>query len=179
MKRETSEDPITLQPPIQAGFKDWLSMANLVLACDDQTAMGRFVNHMHHYLPKVDSASFHVRRDMERMLRPMEFLQQGSISNSDLEEYYGFLSQHRYFGWPQPDFWQDPFLHAKRSIRRRLHKTELEHAGQLDSRFLGQPQCPSLPKWMEIKGWGNGSKVRLIPDQETDSNSDLILQADN
>ena len=178
MKRETSEYPNTLQPPMQAGFKDWLSMANLVLACDDQTAMGRFVDHVHHYLQKVDSASFR-EGDAERMLWPMEFLQQGGISNSDLEEYYGFLSQHRYFGWPQPDFWQDPFLHAKRSIRRRLHKTELEHAGQLDSRFLGQPQCPSLSKWMEIKGWGNGSMARLIPDQETDSSSDLILQTDN
>ena len=178
MKRETSDYPNTLQPPMQAGFKDWLSIANLVLACDDQTAMGRFVDHMHHYLQKVDSASFR-EGDAERMLWPMEFLQRSNIPNSDLEEFYGFLSQHPYFGWPQPDFWQDPFLHAKRSIRRRLHKTELEHAGQLDSRFLGQLQCPSLSKWMEIKGWGNDSKGRLIPDQETDSNSDLILQVDN
>ena len=179
MKRETSEDPNTLQPPAQAGFKDWLSIANLVLACDDQTAMGRFVDHMHHYLPKVDNASFQVRKDVERMLRPIEFLRRSNIPNSDLEEFYGYLSQHPNFGWPQPDFWQDPFLHAKRSIRRRLHKTELEHAGQLDNRFFGQPQCPSLSNWMEIMGWGNGSKVRLIPDRETDSNSDLILQADN
>ena len=178
MKRETSENSNTLQPPIQAEFKHWLSMANLVLACDDQTAMGRFVNHMHHYLPKIDSASFR-EMDAERMLWPTEFLRHSNILNSDLEEFYRFLSKHPYFGWPQPDYWQDPFLHAKRSIRRRLHKTELEHAGQLDSRFLGQPQCPSLSKWMEIKGWGNGSRVRLIPDQETDSNSDLILQADD
>lgn len=176
MKRETSEDPNTLQPPIQSGFKDWLSMANLVLACDDQTAMGRFVNHMHHYLQKIDSACFR-GGDVERMLWPMEFLRRSNISNNDLEEFHRFLSKNPYFGWPQPDFWQDPFLHAKRSIRRRLHRMELEHAGQLDNRFLGLPQCPSLSKWMEFKGWGDVSDVRRIPDQENGSNSDLILQA--
>ena len=179
MKRETAEDPNTLQPPIQAGFKDWLSMANLVLACDDQTAMGRFVSQMNHYLSgNIQSKGFR-EGDAERILLPMEFLKQNNIPKDDLEEYYGLLAKFPYFGWPKPDFWQDPFLHAKRSIRRRLHKTELEHAGQLDSRFFGQPQCPSLSKWMEIKGWGNGSMARLIPDQETDSSSDLILQADN
>ena len=106
----------------------------------------------------------------------MEFLQQSDIPKSDLEEYYGFLSQNPYFGWPQPDFWQDPFLHAKRSIRRRLQRMELEHIGQLENRFLGQPQCPSLSKWMEFKGWGDISEGIRISGQETNSDSGLIHQ---
>lgn len=158
MNREALDDSYVLRSPRQAEFRDWLSMANLILACDDQTAMHRFIDQLDTYLSSDKERASFRGGDVERMQWPIEVLKNSDISKDLLEKYYKFFSQHPYFGWPQPDFWQDPFLHAKRSIRRRLQRIDLEHTRQLDSRFLGQPQCPSLSAWMQTKGWGNDSE---------------------
>lgn len=172
MDREALDDPYVLRPPMQATFRDWLLMANLILACDAQTAMHRFTDQLDTYLSSDKERHGFRGGDVERMLWPIAVLRHGDIPKDELEEYFEFLSQHPYFGWPQPDYWQDPFLHAKRSIRRRLQRMELEHLRHLDSRFLGQPQCPSLPEWMQTKGWGNNLGTNRVPNWETDSDTD-------
>ena len=83
----------------------------------------------------------------------MIFLKESGISKEILEEFHQYLSRHRYFGWSQEDFWQDPFLQAKRSISRRIQRLEVEDVDQLDNRFMGQPQCPALAEWLSNKGW--------------------------
>lgn len=158
MDDEITGDPNVLRAPMQSKFKHWLSMANLILACDDQTAMNRFVDQLNAYLTSNEVHEGFREGDVERMLWPMLVLRQSDISKTNLETHYQILSLHPYFGWPQADYWQDPFLHAKRSIRRRLQRMDLDHIGQLDSRFLGQSQCPSLSEWMQRKGWGSNSE---------------------
>ena len=153
MNREAQGDPAVLRPPMQSAFRDWLSMAILILACDDQEAMQRFVELLNSFLSNNKKLVGFRDGDVERMLWPVAFMKQSGVSKERLEEYYQYLSQHRYFGWPQADYWQDPFLHAKRSIRRRLQRLDSDHVGQLDNRFMGQPQCPSLPEWLRNKGW--------------------------
>ncbi len=153
MDREILSDPAVLRAPMQSGFEHWLSMANLILACDDQMAMRRFIFHLKTYLKNNKRLIGFRKGDVERMLWPMSVLRNGDISKTSLEDQYRFLSQHPYFGWSEPDNWQDPFLHAKRSIRRRLERLDLERSAALDSRFMGQLQCPSLLKWMRHKGW--------------------------
>ena len=153
MDRRAQEDPSVLGPPMQAAFRDWLAMANLILACDDQAAMRRFVGQLNAYLSSDEQLDGFRGGDVERMIWPMGVLRHRDIPKDALEEHYRTFAQFPYFGWPQVDHWQDPFLHAKRSIRRRLQQTNLEGARKLDNRFMGQPQCPSLGEWMRNKGW--------------------------
>ena len=153
MDREAQSNPEVIRSPMQSTFRDWLSMSILILACDDQKSMQRFVDLLKNFLWNNKALVGAKSGDIERMLWPMVFLKQSKISKERLEGYYQYLSQHRYFGWPQADYWQDPFLHAKRSIRRRLQRLKLNQLGQLDNRFMGQPQCPSLAGWLSNKGW--------------------------
>ena len=153
MIREAQGSPSVLRRPMQSAFRDWLSMANLILACDDQASMQRYFDLLNSYLSNRKNLVNFRDGDIERMLLPVAFMKQTRVSKKALMEFYQFLSQHRYFGWPQADFWLDPFLHAKRSIRRRLQELEMEQLGQLDNRFMGQQKCPSLAQWMQIKGW--------------------------
>ena len=153
MDREALDDPSVLRPPMQSAFRDWLAMANLILACDDQPAMQRFIDQLNTFLSNDKDRNGFRGGDVERMLWPMVVLKHSDIPKDALEEFFGLLSQYRYFGWPQPDFWQDPFLHAKRSVRRRLQRMDLEPLRHMDSRFLGQLPCPSLSEWVSTKGW--------------------------
>lgn len=148
MNRAAQDSPSVLRRPMQAGFPNWISMANLILACDDRAGMQRFID----LLNKKELAGF-PDGSVERMLLPMVFMKQTRVSKEALREFHQFLSQHPYFGWPQADFWLDPFLHAKRSIRRRIQELDMEQVGYIDSRFMGQQKCPSLAPWLRIKGW--------------------------
>ena len=153
MNRAAQGDISVPSRPMKLAFEVWLSIANLILACDDQAAMQRFVDLLNSYLSNKKELAGSRNGDVERMLWPMAFMKQTSVSKKALKEFYQFLSQHPYFGWPQADFWQDPFLHAKRSIRRRLQEMDIEQVGYLDSRYMGQRKCPSLAPWLQIKGW--------------------------
>ena len=153
MDREAQGDPAVVRTPMQSAFRDWLSMAILILACDDREAMQSFVDLLNSYLSNNKELIGSRGGDVERMLWPMVFMKQSGISKERLEEYYQYLSRHRHFGWPQADYWQDPFLHAKQSIRRRIQRLESDYVGQLDNRFMGQPQCPALAGWLRNKGW--------------------------
>lgn len=148
-----AQDSFVLRPPMQAAFRDWLAIANLILACDDQVAMRRFVGQLNTHLSSGAELDGFRGGDVERMLWPMGILRHSDVPKDTLEEYLRTLARFPYFGWPQIDHWQDPFLHAKRSIRRRLQRANMEHARKLDNRFMGQPQCPSLDEWMRNKGW--------------------------
>ena len=170
MAREAARHPEVLRPPMQAGLGDWLSMANLVLACDDQPAMEIFVDQIEVYLSS-DKGPIGRRGDVERMVLPMTVLRHADAPREVLEEYYTSLSRHPYFGWSQPNYWRDPFVHAKRSIRRRLQRMDAGDVGQVDARFLGRPQCPSLSRWMENKGWTDVSGGRRVPSQESEQSS--------
>ena len=124
-----------LKRPMQSAFGDWLSIANLIPSCDDKAAMQRFVDFLNSYLSNYKKLAGSRDGDVERMLWPMEFMKQTSGSKKALPEFYQFLSQLPYFGWLQADFWQDPFLRAKRSIRRRLQRLDMKQVEHLDSRF--------------------------------------------
>ena len=153
MEREAQDDPAVVRRPMQSAFRDWVSMSILILACDDRESMQRFVDLLNSYLSNNKGLRGSRPGDVERMLWPMIFLKESGISKERLEEFHQYLSRHRYFGWPQADFWQDPFLHAKRSISRRIQRLNVEDVDQLDNRFMGQPQCPALAEWLSNKGW--------------------------
>lgn len=153
MDREAQNDPAVVRIPMQSAFRDWLSMSILILACDDRESMQRFVDLLNSNVSNNRNLRGSRPGDIERMLWPMEFLKRSGISKERLEEYHQYLSQYPYFGWPQADYWQDPFVHAKRSIRRRIQRLEFGNAGQLDNRFMGQAQCPALAEWLSNKGW--------------------------
>ena len=153
MDREAQDDPAVVRSAMQSAFRDWLAIAILILACDDPESMQRFVDLLDAYLSSNREIRGSRPGDVERMLWPMVFLKQVGISKENLEEFEQYLSQHRYFGWPEADYWQDPFLHARRTIRRRIQRVESKNVSQLDNRFMGQPQCPALSEWLSIKGW--------------------------
>ena len=153
MDREIVGDPNVLRAPMQSRFVHWLSMANLILACEDKKDMDRFVDQLNAFLSENTKREGFREGDVERMLWPMLVLKRNVVSKTVLENHYRFLSQHPYFGFPKPDYWQDPFLHAKRSIQRRLQRMSKENGAHLDSRFWGQSQCSSLSEWMKRKGW--------------------------
>ena len=153
MNHAARDDPAVLRRPMQSAFRDWLSMANLILACDDHAAMQRYIDLLNSFLSNKQELAGSRDGDVERILWPMSFMKQTNVPKESLKEFYQFLSQHPYFGWPQADFWQDPFLHTKRSIRRRLQELDMEQVGYLDNRFMGKQKCPSLAPWLRIKGW--------------------------
>ena len=143
------EDKTPVQKPGEATFPHWLLMTILVLACDDREAIRHLEDSLVEHCGGAVEQRCMAPSDALRMLLPL------TVLNSDpdvgkLKQLKGILAGFRDFGLGTPDHWQDPFLHARRLVTKRLAAMEVLETGE------GMPvrtNCPSLLSWMHVKGW--------------------------
>ena len=142
-------DETAVQKAHNATFVHWLLMTILVLACDDKEAMRRleFLLLKHCGGPMVQECM--AQSDALRILWPLIVLN-NNPHRMQLEELVATPAEYRDFGMRKLDDWQDPFLHARRQATRRL--ASLETSGLGGDGTVGT-NCPSLGRWMEMKGW--------------------------
>ena len=146
MLEQMGEDQSGVQIPVDATFANWLAMSILVLACDDEDMMAHFeLLFKRHCGPKSERLCM-PDSDALRILIPLSQLNRHP-NRAQLETLRGALSEHRDFGMGMLDHWQDPYLHARRLITRRLASMQ-----NIEKQERGT-NCPSLKKWMEMKGW--------------------------
>ena len=146
---EMKGDERTVQKPHNATFAHWLLMTILVLACDDKEAMRRleFLLLKHCVGPMGQECM--PQSYALRIMLPL-FEMNKNPDRALLEELVAALSEYRDFGMGKQDHWQDPILHARRQATRRLAYLETSGLGGDGTEVTN---CPSLGRWMEMKGW--------------------------
>ena len=143
------EDDSAVQRPENASFAHWLLMTILVLACDDQEAMQRLeILHLE-YSDSAAKQQCMTRADEFRMLWPLTVLNK-KPDRAELKYFGAVLATSRDFGLGTLDHWQDPFVHARRLVTKRL--ASMEGSDTSEGVSVG-PSCPSLIRWMDMKGW--------------------------
>ena len=146
-------DKTTVQKPQEATFPHWLMMTVLVLACNDREAM----RHMEALISNTcgrESEKCMSESDSLRMLLPLTLFN-SDPSDETLREFKALISEFRDFGMGTLDHWQDPFLHARRLMERRL--TAASEPDLLKGNAM-ETSCPSLISWMGKKGWYESAK---------------------
>ena len=144
-------DESAVQNPEDATFSHWLLMTILVLACNDQEA----VRHMENLIMNNcgrEGEKCMAESDALRILLPLALFS-GEPDVESLREFQALFSELRDFGMGTVDHWQDPFLHARRSIEKRL---ELANGSHKVKGEATNSSCPCLTLWMRNKGWYEG-----------------------
>ncbi len=96
MESEIKYNSYALPSKMDANFSHWLSMAILILACDNQTSMRRFMNQLNSHLMNDSIPDDFHSGDVERMTWTMEVLTQSNMTKPVLKVNFNFFSEHPY-----------------------------------------------------------------------------------